>query len=94
MSLKTNCPKAAKQAADLVTSRLSLLWTEMRLSKKEVPAPHLLFSYSETEQTIPTLSEALALYQKVKGADTGKHGRQQYRENNGTSKQYGSLDRI
>lgn len=72
MSLKTNCPKAAKQAAELVTSRLSLLWSEMRLSMKDVPAPHLLLSYSDTEQTIPTLSEALTLYQKVKGAGKGK----------------------
>lgn len=72
MSLKTNCPKAAKQAAEVVTSQLSLLWSEMRLSKKEVPAPHLLLSYNDTEQTIPTLSGALALYHKVKGAGKSK----------------------
>ena len=72
MSLKTSCQKAAKKAAELLTSQLNILWSEMRLSKKEVPASHLLLSYSDEEQTIPTLSEALTLYQKVKGAGKSK----------------------
>ena len=72
ISLNTRCHKVARKLSQAMTSKLDKLWAEMRLNILELPAHHLLLSYVDNVVTIPTLSEALELYLRMKGVGKSK----------------------
>ena len=72
IALNTRCHKEARKMSQSITNKLDNLWAGMRLKIVDLPGQHLLLSYVDNEVAVPTLTEALELYLKIKGTDKGK----------------------
>jgi integrase len=72
--LKTTRKDKAIWAAKSIAQRLEDYWLSLRLSKIEIPALHLLRDkpLSSSQSSYETLSEALALYLRLKGVGKDK----------------------
>ena len=70
--LKTNSKTAALKASRSIASKLDDFWLQMRLADMDVPASHLLVKGKPKDAFISyasSLSDALATYCSLKGAD-------------------------
>jgi integrase len=68
-SLRTKSSTRAKHAAQSLVTRLEDYWFNLRLKEAQIPASHLLRQAPSKDRdlSIPTIVEALELYQRVKG---------------------------
>ena len=76
MCLKTKSETMALKASRSMASRLDDYWLQMRLTKMDVPAAHLMVKGRPKEaftSSATTLSDALAKYCQLKGQGKPKH---------------------
>jgi integrase len=76
MCLKTKSEAMALKASRSMASRLDDYWLQMRLTKMDVPAAHLMVKGRPKEaftSSATTLSDALAKYCQLKGQGKPKH---------------------
>lgn len=68
-SLRTKSSTRAKHAAQSLVTRLEDYWFNLRLKEAQIPAAHLLRQAPNKDRDLamPTIAEALELYQRVKG---------------------------
>lgn len=68
-SLRTKSPARAKHSAQVLITRLEDYWLNLRLKDEQIPAAHLLrhAPSQNIDSTLPTIKDALELYQRVKG---------------------------
>ena len=68
-SLRTKSPARAKHSATVLMARLEDYWLNLRLKEAQIPAAHLLrhAPSQNIDSTLPTIKDALELYQRVKG---------------------------
>ena len=68
-SLRTKSPIRAKHSAQSLVARLQDYWFNLRLKEAQIPASHLLLQAPNKDRDLamPTIAEALELYQRVKG---------------------------
>ena len=72
-SLKTRSLKRAMRACNSILQRLEDYWLGLRIQKMDIPAIHLVRSGAAADESnIPTLSDALELYLKLKGVGKDK----------------------
>ena len=68
-SLRTKSPARANHSATVLMARLEDYWLSLRLKEAQIPAAHLLrhAPSQNIDSTLPTIKDALELYQRVKG---------------------------
>ena len=71
-SLKTRSLARAMRACNSILQRLEDYWLGLRLQTMEIPAIHLLRAEAAEANNSPTLSQALELYLRLKGAGKNK----------------------
>lgn len=72
ISLKTKNRSAAAKASKSLASKLDVFWLQLRIADMDVPAAHLLAKGKPKDSSTsyaPSLSDALATYCSLKGAD-------------------------
>ena len=67
MSLRTKSNGVAIRATKSICQRLDDYWLGLRLQKMDIPAIHLLSSSEELDDDSPNITDALALYLRLKG---------------------------
>jgi len=71
-SLKTKSYSSALRLTKSVLQRLDDYWLGIRLQKMDIPAIHLVKANDNVEDSSPLISDALALYLKLKGEGKDK----------------------
>ena len=71
-SLKTKSYSSALRLTKSVLQRLDDYWLGTRLQKMDIPAIHLVKANDNVEDSSPLISDALALYLKLKGEGKDK----------------------
>ena len=71
-SLKTKSYSSALRLTKSVLQRLDDYWLGLRLQKMDIPAIHLVKANDNVDDSSPLISDALALYLKLKGEGKDK----------------------
>jgi len=73
MCLKTKCPTLASTSSKSIMHKLEAYWLNLRFNNTEIPLKNLLVNHKETKSDtdIPTLSDSLEIYFKLKGHGKG-----------------------
>jgi integrase len=73
MCLKTKCPTLASTSSKTIMHKLEAYWVNLRFNNTEIPLKNLLVNHKETKSDtgIPTLSDSLEIYFKLKGHGKG-----------------------
>ena len=73
MCLKTKCPTLASTSSKTIMHKLEAYWVNLRFNNTEIPLKNLLVNHEETKSDtdIPTLSDSLEIYFKLKGHGKG-----------------------